>query len=114
MDDAKDEIQRRLAGVKTFLAREAPPRLSESDTKANFIEPIIAALGWEGIGVVTREYYVRNSQEFIDYVMTGPSWAPAGDRSKTAPNRVDRQTCRSAHPVLCCGRYRVGGPDQRA
>src|SRR5215210_1960780 len=73
MDDAKDEIQRRLAGVKTFLAREAPPRLSESDTKANFIDPIIAALGWEGIGVVTREYYVRNSQEFIDYVMTGPS-----------------------------------------
>src|SRR5215207_422388 len=73
MDEAKDEIQRRLAGVKTFLARESPPRLSESDTKANFIEPIIAALGWEGIGVVTREYYVRNSQEFIDYVMTGPS-----------------------------------------
>jgi len=34
---------------------------------------MIAALGWQGIGVVTREYYVRNSQEFIDYVMTGPS-----------------------------------------
>ncbi len=71
MHDAKAEIQRRLAGVKAFLAGDAPPRLSESDTKANFIEPIIAALGWEGIGVVTREYYVRNSQEFIDYVMTG-------------------------------------------
>ena len=73
MDDAKDAIRRRLAEVKTFLARESPPRLSESDTKANFIEPIIAALGWEGIGVVTREYYVRNSQEFIDYVMAGPT-----------------------------------------
>jgi len=73
MDDAKDAIRRRLAQVKTFLAQEAPPKLSESDTKANFIEPVVAALGWEGIGVVTREYYVRNSQEFIDYVMTGPS-----------------------------------------
>lgn len=72
MQDPKAEIQRRLSGVKAFLAGDAPPRLSESDTKANFIEPIIAALGWEGIGVVTREYYVRNSQEFIDYVMTGP------------------------------------------
>lgn len=72
MDDAKDAIRGRLSQVKTFLAQEAPPRLSESDTKANFIEPIIASLGWEGIGVVTREYYVRNSQEFIDYIMTGP------------------------------------------
>ena len=73
MQDPKAEIQRRLSSVKAFLAGDAPPRLSESDTKANFIEPIIAALGWEGIGVVTREYYVRNSQEFIDYVMTGPA-----------------------------------------
>lgn len=72
MQDAKVEVQRRLAEVKAFLAGEPPHRLSESDTKANFIEPIIAALGWRGIGVVTREYYVRNSQEFIDYVMKGP------------------------------------------
>ncbi|HVB63339.1 MAG TPA: type I restriction enzyme HsdR N-terminal domain-containing protein, partial [Nitrolancea sp.] len=34
---------------------------------------MIAALGWSGIGIVTREYYVRNSREFIDYVMAGPS-----------------------------------------
>lgn len=72
MPEPRAEIQRRLEGVKAFLASDAPPRLSESDTKANFIEPIIAALGWSGIGVVTREYYVKNSQEFIDYVMTGP------------------------------------------
>lgn len=73
MDDAKATIGRKLAEVKTFLAQESPPKLSESDTKANFIEPVVAALGWEGIGVVTREYYVKNSQEFIDYVMAGPS-----------------------------------------
>src|SRR5918995_1811815 len=73
MDDAKDAIRSRLSEARTFLASEAPPRLSESDTKANFIEPIIDALGWRGIGVVTREYYVRNSQEFIDYVMVGPN-----------------------------------------
>ena len=72
MDDARAVIRRKLAQVKTFLAQETPTRLSESDTKANFIEPVITALGWEGIGVVTREYYVKNSQEFIDYVMAGP------------------------------------------
>jgi hypothetical protein len=71
MEQAKEAVRLRLSDVKTFLARETPPRLSESDTKANFIEPIIASLGWQGIGVVTREYYVRNSQEFIDYVMAG-------------------------------------------
>ncbi len=73
MEDARAAVQRTLARVKAFLAQENPPRLSEADTKANFIEPTVAALGWEGIGVVTREYYVRNSQEFIDYVMAGPS-----------------------------------------
>lgn len=73
MDQAKDDIRRRLGQAKAFLAQESPPKLSESDTKANFIEPIISALGWEGIGVVTREYYVRNSQEFIDYVMASSS-----------------------------------------
>jgi hypothetical protein len=72
MDPARESIRQTLARVKTFLAQEGPPRLSEADTKAHFIEPVIAALGWEGIGVVTREYYVKNSQEFIDYVMAGP------------------------------------------
>lgn len=73
MDEAKGAVRRTLAQAKAFLAQEAPPRLSEADTKANFIEPIVAALGWAGIGAVTREYYVKNSQEFIDYVMAGPS-----------------------------------------
>lgn len=68
---ARAAVAEVLRHVKGFLAQEAPPRLSEADTKANFIEPIIAALGWTGIGTVVREYYVRNSQEFIDYVMYG-------------------------------------------
>ena len=72
MESAKATVHRTLTQVKAFLAQEAPPKLSEANTKANFIEPIISALGWVGIGVVTREYYVKNSQEFIDYVMTGP------------------------------------------
>ncbi len=73
VDNAASAIHQTLTEVKAFLAQEAPPKLSEADTKAYFIEPILRALGWVGIGVVTREYYVRNSQEFIDYVLRGPS-----------------------------------------
>ncbi len=73
MTAAREAILQTLTRLRTFLAQESVPRLSEADTKANFIEPLIAALGWSGIGVVTREYYVRNSQEFIDYAMASPS-----------------------------------------
>ncbi len=78
MDGARDGIRSTLAELRTFLAQESVPRLSEADTKAYFIEPIIAALGWIGIGVVTREYYVKNSQEFIDYVLFSASDPGAG------------------------------------
>ena len=69
-DQTRQVIHATLTAVKQFLAQEAPPKLSEADTKANFIEPILGSLGWSGIGVVVREYYVKNSQEFIDYVMS--------------------------------------------
>lgn len=78
-DRASESVSRTLSQVRTYLAQESPRRLSEADTKANFIEPVITALGWVGIGSVTREYYVRNSQEFIDYVMFGQ--ASSQDRS---------------------------------
>jgi len=70
MDSAKSRIRYTLDQVKALLDQDTPPKLSEADTKANFIEPLISALGWNGIGIVTREYYVRNSQEFIDYVLS--------------------------------------------
>jgi hypothetical protein len=73
----------RLSEVRSFLSQEFPPRLSEADTKAYFIEPLIRALGWDGIGIVTREYYVRNSQEFIDYLLKGESGPQIAIEAKT-------------------------------
>lgn len=70
MDTAKEMIRKTLEDARAFVAQNPSSRLSEADTKANFIEPILTALGWEGLGVVTREYYVPNSQEYIDYVMS--------------------------------------------
>ncbi|MDQ3695610.1 MAG: DUF5655 domain-containing protein [Chloroflexota bacterium] len=100
MEDARDAVRNRISQVKTFLAQEQPPRLSESDTKANFIEPIVAALGWEGIGVVTREYYVRNSQEFIDYVMRGPRGLLLAIEAK--PLQVDLTDKHAAQLIQYC------------
>lgn len=73
MDDPKSSIKSVLESVRSFLGQEAPPRLSEADTKANFLEPVIADLGWRGIGQVTREYHVKSSGEFIDYLLSGPN-----------------------------------------
>jgi hypothetical protein len=67
--NAAQTIRQTLTKVKQFLAQEKPPKLSEADTKAVFIERYIAALGYEGLEDVVREYYVKNSQEFIDYVL---------------------------------------------
>src|SRR3712207_8717903 len=100
MDPARESIRQVLGRVKTFLAQEAPPRLSEADTKAHFIEPMIAALSWEGIGVVTREYYVRNSQEFIDYVMAGPAGPTLAIEAK--PLQTDLTDKHAAPPVQHC------------
>lgn len=55
MDDARGVIRRVLAGIKSFVAQEDPPKLGEADNKANFIEPVVGALGWEAIGFVARE-----------------------------------------------------------
>ena len=68
-DEAREQVRHTLTRLKQFLNQSAPPRLSEADTKAHFIEPHIAALGYEGFEDISREYYVRSSQEFIDYVL---------------------------------------------
>lgn len=65
----KTAIRATLDHLKQFLSDPKPPRLSESDTKANFIEKYIEALGYRGLTDITREYYVKNSQEFIDYML---------------------------------------------
>ncbi len=72
MENAKETVRRTLEQAKAFLAQEAAPRINEADTRAFFIDPLVRALGWDGIGVVSREYHVRSSGEYIDYVLNGP------------------------------------------
>lgn len=70
MDFAKQTVRKALDEAKAYLAQPDSPRLSEADTKIHFIEPIIMALGWQGIGVVTREYFVKSSREYIDFLIS--------------------------------------------
>lgn len=55
--------------AKNITAYASSPKLSEADTRAVLIDPLLRALGYEDVSDITREYYVRNSQEFIDYVI---------------------------------------------
>jgi len=68
-EHAAASIRAALDQLKQLVSAPKPPKLSESDTKANFIEKYIEALGYRGLVDITREYYVKNSQEFIDYVL---------------------------------------------
>jgi predicted type IV restriction endonuclease len=68
-EQAAASIRATLDQLKQLVSGQKPPKLSESDTKANFIDKYIEALGYHGLADVTREYYVKNSQEFVDYVL---------------------------------------------
>ena len=68
-EEAKAIVLQTLTELKAFLNQPSSPRLSEADTKAHFIDPLLAALGYAGFEDITREYYVKSSQEYIDYVL---------------------------------------------
>src|SRR6476620_7339792 len=99
-DQAKAVVQQTLADVKAHLSQDAAPKLSEADTKAHFIEPIIAALGWRDIGVLFREYVVDNSLEFIDYVMKGFSGPLLAIEAK--PLQAGLADDYAAQLIQCC------------
>jgi hypothetical protein len=65
---AEIAIREVVGQMREFVAASDQTELGEADTKAHFIDPIVRALGWHGIGTVQREYYVKSSQERIDYV----------------------------------------------
>jgi hypothetical protein len=68
-EQAATRIRATLDELKQLVSSPDAPRLSESDTKAHFVEKYIEALGYQGLADVSREYFVKNSQEFIDYML---------------------------------------------
>lgn len=58
-----------LTALRQLLIKAPGTQLSEADTKANFVEKYVAALGYEGLEDVVREYFVKTSGEYVDYVL---------------------------------------------
>lgn len=67
--EAAANIRSLLTEIRSYLTEDHQYQLSEADTKANFIEPLIRDLGWVGIRTIVREYFVSSSRERIDYVL---------------------------------------------
>jgi hypothetical protein len=73
MTPAKEQAKAAVRGiveqVKQVLSQPEIGPISEADTRANFIDKYVYNLGYDGIGVVVREYYVKDLKEFIDYLL---------------------------------------------
>ena len=63
------EIERVLSGLAA--AKDRSDRLSEADTKAAFIDPILGALGWDlrDVFSVSREYRHQTQDNPVDYAL---------------------------------------------
>lgn len=46
-DEAKKEVERLVAKLRQFQEADQIKRLSEEETKKNFITPLFRALGWD-------------------------------------------------------------------
>jgi hypothetical protein len=61
-------VRAALDRVKEYLAATSGP-LTEADTRAHFIDPLIGALGYSGFANVSREVYVKDTKDRLDYVL---------------------------------------------
>lgn len=68
-EEAKEGLRLVLDECKRVLTQEPERTLSEADTRAIFIDKYVSFLGYEALTDIVREYYVKDSREFIDYVL---------------------------------------------
>ncbi len=101
---SKTEARGRIAGllrqVKQLLAQPTPLKLSEADTRANFIDPLLVALGWSGLERVRREYHVQTAGQFIDYVCYHNGKPLLAVEAKALPNSLTEKD--AAQLVVYC------------
>lgn len=98
--DAKDAIRSTVTKLRQYLSLDHAQPLNEANTKAAFVDKYITALGYEGLEDIVREYYVKNSQEFIDYVLRCQSKAVLAIEAK--PLHSDLTDKHAAQLVAYC------------
>lgn len=66
--EAAADVRKVLERVKDHLAAGGP-KLGEADTRAWFIDPLLRALGYKDIADLQHEYYIKDTKDFLDYVL---------------------------------------------
>lgn len=61
------DVRKVLQSVKDHWAQSTRPKLSEADTRAHFIDPLLRSLGYRLIGDVQHEVYVETAKQYLDY-----------------------------------------------
>ncbi len=67
--EAANEVRKVIQSVKDHWAKPGRPKLSEADTRAHFIDPLLRALGYHSIGDVQHEVYVETAKQYLDYLL---------------------------------------------
>lgn len=67
---AAEEVRRVLESTKAFLSAASGTRLSEADTRAHFIDPLLRAMGYSGYQDVQREVFLKETKDKLDYVLS--------------------------------------------
>lgn len=81
-----------LEDVLRALAQEIPARsaeldtVSELDARREFVDPVLAELGWSGLKRLRREYSVRGQKRLkVDYALLGDDGKPVAFVEAKAP-----------------------------
>ena len=63
-------------------------KLNEADARREYVDPILAQLGWEGIERVKLEYNVKaDGNRFVDYALLGTNGTPIAFVEAKAPQK---------------------------
>lgn len=67
--EAAHDVRKVLQAVKDFHGTPGHVKLTEADTRAHFIDPLIRALGYQEIGDVQHELFLAPAKQFLDYLL---------------------------------------------
>lgn len=67
--EAAHDVRKVLQSVKDYMTQPGRPKLSEADTRAHFIDPLMRALGYHSIGDIQHEVYVETAKQYLDYLL---------------------------------------------
>jgi len=65
--EAAHDVRKVLEAVRQYWTDPSHPKLTEADTRAHFIDPLLRALGYRAIGDIQHEVFVPDAKQYLDY-----------------------------------------------